>query len=611
MRTWWSCLPIVLVLACNSRAPQSDVCDEPEVCDGIDNDCDGRIDDDDPDVVLAGRETYFPDRDQDGYGDPEQGLMACTLPAGYVADNGDCDDTDPLVSPSAPEVCNAKDDDCDGLLNDDDDSLDVSTTNTWWPDGDGDGFGDALGSPFVTCDPRPSNYAVANDDCDDSDPFIFPGQMEACNGVDDDCDPFTGDAGVWWQEAANGLLSNRTADFEAGTAASPYDFGAPADGTLFVCEGTWFARVDGRSHELVVLGPAGYDVTILDGGFDVNADGSVPVIQNRDATSLSVEGLTVQNARDGVVGVNTDMVLSEVVVLDTGDGTLGVAVSAFNADLTVNGALLDGHAGFAALLLVNATFNVTDLTSSNNASVNGAGATLDGSSGTFRRATFSDNLASGEGGGMKVQDCDVDIVNSVFQGNVAAFGGAAWVSGGTLTVQGTDISANQATSSGGGIFADDVSIDLTETEVDSNTAFEGAGLWLGGDLDATLTDSLVLDNVATGRGGGAFVEGDKVASCIKTALGRHGFVSNVAGDGGAVFLLAAATYSSGAPIERLNALDSSNCDYGSTLGGDDNLPNDVVYEETISCLDGVCEDSFLRLTPVYDDNVTDCVGAQC
>ena len=83
----------------------------PEICDGIDNDGDGGIDDG---PILA-----FEDVDGDGRGDPAFPAVFATcasVPAGYAASGDDCDDGDEDVSPTDPEVCNGVDDDCDGLI---------------------------------------------------------------------------------------------------------------------------------------------------------------------------------------------------------------------------------------------------------------------------------------------------------------------------------------------------------------------------------------------------------------------------------------------------------------------------------------------------------------
>jgi hypothetical protein len=105
-----------------------------EACgDGIDNDCDGLVDLNDPEC-----------RDRDGDG---------------AVDSSDCEPDDPEVYPGAPEVCDGKDSDCDGQLLQDEDT-----------DDDGDGY-----------------YLCI--DCEDSDPAVHPGRSEICgDGADNNCD---------------------------------------------------------------------------------------------------------------------------------------------------------------------------------------------------------------------------------------------------------------------------------------------------------------------------------------------------------------------------------------------------------------------------------------
>ncbi|MCB9743326.1 MAG: hypothetical protein H6741_32460 [Alphaproteobacteria bacterium] len=67
-----------------------------EVCDGLDNDCDGEVDDAAQDAPV-----WYADLDGDGYGDPETGLVACEAPTGMVADGTDCAPDDPLLYPLA------------------------------------------------------------------------------------------------------------------------------------------------------------------------------------------------------------------------------------------------------------------------------------------------------------------------------------------------------------------------------------------------------------------------------------------------------------------------------------------------------------------------------
>jgi hypothetical protein len=144
--------------------------DEIEICDGIDNDDDGEIDED----VLV---VFYVDADGDGFGN--EPIEACDAPLGAVAIDGDCDDDNPGINPDADEECNELDDDCDG-------SVDEGLMNTYFRDVDGDGFGGF--AEAVTACLAPEGFVDNSDDCDDTSAIISPGQIELCNGTDDDCD---------------------------------------------------------------------------------------------------------------------------------------------------------------------------------------------------------------------------------------------------------------------------------------------------------------------------------------------------------------------------------------------------------------------------------------
>ena len=100
-----------------------------ELCDGIDNNCNGQIDED----VQS---TFYADADGDGFGDENVSTEACEEPEGYSSDFRDCDDTDSSISPAAEERCNDIDDDCDGMA---DNGL---LMEQYYADSDGDGRSD-------------------------------------------------------------------------------------------------------------------------------------------------------------------------------------------------------------------------------------------------------------------------------------------------------------------------------------------------------------------------------------------------------------------------------------------------------------------------------------
>lgn len=150
-----------------------------EVCDGKDNDCNGIADD-----GAAGVGTVYQDLDADGYGDPDAAYTYCKgqqPPAGYVADNTDCDDTWAGSYPGADEVCDGRDNDCNLVV--DDDPIDGSL---YFVDADEDGYGDPLATASACA--LTTGLSENDDDCDDADGDTYPGAPETCDDEDDDCD---------------------------------------------------------------------------------------------------------------------------------------------------------------------------------------------------------------------------------------------------------------------------------------------------------------------------------------------------------------------------------------------------------------------------------------
>lgn len=142
-----------------------------ELCDGIDNDCDGNIDED-------SSSTWYADTDNDGYGDINITLIDCMPPLGYVSNSDDCDDSNPNINPDALELCDDIDNNCDGNV---DEGIEV----TWYSDTDNDGFGDPDISVF-DCN-QPAGYVDNALDCNDSNSDINPNATETCDNLDNNC----------------------------------------------------------------------------------------------------------------------------------------------------------------------------------------------------------------------------------------------------------------------------------------------------------------------------------------------------------------------------------------------------------------------------------------
>jgi len=176
-----------------SLAVKGDDCDDQykdvfpgatETCNGMDDDCDGETDD--PSAV--GCATAWLDEDGDGWGGSAE-VCLCETTAPYVSQGGDCDDQQTGVNPAAAETCNGLDDDCDGET----DEPSAAGCVTAWLDTDGDGFGGA--QEACLCEPA-APWVTLTGDCDDTQADVNPVAAEACNGLDDDCDGATDDAGA-------------------------------------------------------------------------------------------------------------------------------------------------------------------------------------------------------------------------------------------------------------------------------------------------------------------------------------------------------------------------------------------------------------------------------
>jgi hypothetical protein len=148
---------------------------------GLEEDCDN------DDATIGAAQEWYVDQDEDGFGDDADFTVQCEAPAGHVAEAGDCDDTDPTISPVAEEACDALDNNCNGDV---DEGLDIQSL---FADEDGDGFGD----PDVmveACGDLPGKVGNSTD-CDDTNPYFHAqGPVEIpYNGIDDNCDDTDGD----------------------------------------------------------------------------------------------------------------------------------------------------------------------------------------------------------------------------------------------------------------------------------------------------------------------------------------------------------------------------------------------------------------------------------
>ena len=132
-------------------------------------------------TAVLSNANYYLDEDGDTYGETSTLVTTCIQPAGYTTEPGDCDDENSDAYPFNLEVCNASDDDCDGVT---DNGI---STFTFYADLDEDGYGSNTAS-IVSCD-YVAGYIMSNGDCNDANASVNPLALELCStSYDDDCD---------------------------------------------------------------------------------------------------------------------------------------------------------------------------------------------------------------------------------------------------------------------------------------------------------------------------------------------------------------------------------------------------------------------------------------
>lgn len=169
-----------------------------EVCDGIDNDCNGTIDDPTPDALNETCETLFPGAL--AVTEWACGVTTCEIAAcrpGYSDDDGLVEtgcEAGCVVSNGGVEICDDADNDCNGVFDDEG----AGGCTTFYLDQDGDGFG-IDGNARCLCAAEDEYRAQVGGDCDDEPTACgatcFPGASAAdvCDGDDFDCDGVDGE----------------------------------------------------------------------------------------------------------------------------------------------------------------------------------------------------------------------------------------------------------------------------------------------------------------------------------------------------------------------------------------------------------------------------------
>ena len=508
-------LPIALLLACGEKdtVDSADVdadgdgysaledCDDndasafpgnPESCDGVDNDCNGVVDD-----GVQG--TFYADSDGDGYGDATLPTEACEASSGTVEDDTDCNDadaainpgaseddcTDPVdyncdgtvayedadgddwaecedcddnnstINPDADEVCDNVDNNCDGTR-DEGTAIDA---DTFYADTDGDGYGDASNTT-TACFDAPSGYTDDDTDCNDADADIYPNAPEVCDGEDSDC---------------SGTVGELLVPTDYATIEEALDSGE----TLICLEaGTYNVNLDLSGTSDLHLAGVGSDQVTLDGG---GADRVI--MADETTTNLSLSGLTVSNGyvyQEFGAGIWLDGVAGAVVLDDI------VATANVGEDFSFGHAIALGYMDEATLTDIEVHGNTAN-----------AGAPSYGALGVVNVGTLTLD--------------GVDVYDNTSNGTTWS-GGVNLFINDTVSINDLNVYDNTYTGDGTYYYAplitySNTSLDATNVSVTGNSAvtdFAVSGGWfLYQDQDATIQNVESRGNVVTGSGTGS------------------------------------------------------------------------------------------------------------
>lgn len=538
-----------------------------ELCDDKDNDCNGVADD-------SGY--YYADTDGDGAGNQNVEVADCKKPSGYVEVAGDCDDTNPNTRPGATELCDFKDNNCDGQV---DENL---ISGIFYRDEDGDDYG--VRTDIVEGCEQPNGYADEEGDCDDANPQINPGENETCDALDNNCSGLVDEGypiAVVYPDTDNDTYGADVEGITACATAEGYSIlNADCDDTETTTNPSAPERCDGIDNNCNAVVDENLRFRFFK---DEDGDGfGNEEVETCNPSSDEVEArgdcndadLSVHpgaldpgnDNKDSDCG-GTDFPEPHVYLSSTSTPFLKTALFAAQDGETVwvgPGVILDGDLGCYGKKIRIKSTHLSDRTLIDAGGFSRVFLFTDGddSSCEVDGFTMTNGYREDVGGGIYILNASPNIHNNKIVGNYAPQGGGIYITGsGAATLSNNIVVNNTAVHNGAGITINDAEPKLSNNLIIGNRFRLGEGRAQGGGVGIFSARPNLINNTIVGNsaafGGGVWISGTSASPTIQNTIIAFNTTDNVYQDGGSAAFAYSVLHNNGFDNHNLSALPST------------------------------------------------------